>query len=172
MSFTFQSTAGASPPAGLIIEAQSEAGNAQRQTACLSGIGQVGAETQLSTSLPISAAGTPLFDSSASAGTTPFTLTLPAVVGKTTYIAGFRIDGYGATALAAVYAQLTGLDAVKTPFFPFSVPAGVTLAIPPVLFLPGRALPAYQVNQAIQLNVPAFGAGNTLFSATMWGFAL
>ena len=108
-----------------------------------------------------------VLDFSANANGT-ITLTLPAVAGKRNYVSGFEISGTGSTAGAAPYCQLVGLGAAPA-YYVIDVPAGITRGVlVSVQFT--RPLPAMAADLAIQLIVPAFGAGNALMAATLHGF--
>jgi hypothetical protein len=96
------------------------------------------------------------------------TAVLPAVASKTNYLAGFAISGSGATAASVVRATITGIGV--TWGIDIAVPAGVNLAIAPIIVTLPNPIPASAANTAITLSVPAFGAGNTDVSIAIWGF--
>ena len=92
------------------------------------------------------------------------------VAGTLVFITSLRISGLGATAATEVQAGLGGVLGT-TITYGVTVPAGVTTAIAPVVdSFGGRGLPASATGQAISLNVPAFGAGNTFAQAEVQGY--
>lgn len=124
------------------------------------------------TPIPVSQPGTDVVVASGGAAGQYF-VTLPAVAGKTLYLAGFVLTGTGATAASAPYVALTGTAAGGTLYFSFAVPAGAAAAaIVPLVVQFTRPLPASAANTAIVVNVPSFGAGNTLSSCFAHGFYL
>lgn len=112
--------------------------------------------------------GTDVVDGSSNANGS-FSVTLPAVAGKTNYVTGIIISGSGATAAAAKYAVLSGVGPYDM-YLHLTVPAGVADSSVVLNLQFAKPLPATAANQAISLLVPAFGAGNTLESAIIWGF--
>lgn len=92
--------------------------------------------------------------------------------GRMTYIAGFYVDGLGATGASVIEVSITGLLG-GTQFYEVSIPAGATVALGAaglkVEF--ARPIPASAPNTAIVVNVPSFGAGNTKASAGAHGFS-
>jgi hypothetical protein len=108
---------------------------------------------------------------SAAAGA--MTATLAAVQGETTWMTGFYVDGLGATAGSVIDVTITGLLG-GTMTMKVTIPAGATVALTDrlrFLNLP-RPIPASGPNQAIVLNVPSFGAGNTQALCGITGFHL
>lgn len=97
--------------------------------------------------------------------------TLAAAAGKRTYLAGFLIDGLGATGASVIQITFTGL-ADGDLSFRVSIPAGATTAITRLFVTFPRPLPASADNTAIVVNVPSFGAGNTAADAAAWGFRI
>lgn len=96
--------------------------------------------------------------------------TITPAAGVTAFIQSLRIEGLGATAATEVTATLTGV-AGGTISYPVSVPAGVAVPITPIEdSFPGRGLAGSAAGQAITLNLPAFGAGNTLETAEIQGY--
>lgn len=96
--------------------------------------------------------------------------TFGGAAGTTAFIQSLRITGLGATAATEVTATLTG-GLGGTINYPISVPAGVATPITPVEdTFPGRGLQASGAAVAFVLNVPAFGAGNTLAAAEIAGY--
>lgn len=109
-------------------------------------------------------------DAQASTGAAAaITATLAAVAGKRTFIAGFTVDGLGATAASVIEVTVTGVLG-GTLRRKLSVPAGVGVAIAPVVVEFERPIPASADNTAIVVNVPSFGAGNTSSVASVHGF--
>lgn len=96
--------------------------------------------------------------------------TLAATAAKTNYIAGFNIDGLGATAASVIEATITGgVGGVRR--YKVDVPAGATAALArPVRVEFSRPIAASAVNTAITLDVPSFGAGNTSAVSEVHGF--
>jgi len=117
--------------------------------------------------LPYTGVQTPVANS-ATAAATAIAPVLAAQAGKTNYIAGFEITGGGATAASVITATITGT--ATTLSYAIPIPAGVTLGINPVIvkFMP--PIPASAINTAITLNVPSFGAGNTIEAGVIHGF--
>jgi hypothetical protein len=93
---------------------------------------------------------------------------LPAVASKRNYLSGFAISGGGATAASVVRATITGIGV--TWGIDIGVPAGVDLAIAPIIISLPNPIPASAVNTAITLTVPSFGSGNTDVSVAIWGY--
>jgi hypothetical protein len=96
---------------------------------------------------------------------------LPGVSAKTTYIMGFCITAGGATAAAIVNVSLLNVI-TGTMIFNFGVPTGATLMAQPLVVLFNTPIPANAVNTAIQLSMPALGAGNTNAAVNVWGFQI
>ena len=96
--------------------------------------------------------------------------TITPAAGITAFITSLRITGMGATAAGQVTATLTGVLG-GTISYPITVPAGATVPITPVTDSFGtRGLAGSAAAQAITLNLPAFGAGNTLEVAEITGY--
>lgn len=93
---------------------------------------------------------------------------LPAVVGKTNNLSGLIINGSGATAASVVLATVTGLQG-GTLEIPVPVPAGVDLAINPIIVNFTQPLSASAADTAITVSLPALGAGNTNAAVGLWG---
>jgi hypothetical protein len=99
----------------------------------------------------------------------PLAPSIGGSAGTTAYVTGFQVTGLGATAATTVTVTLTGVLG-GTVSYPLAIPAGVTTPITPLLVIfGGRGLQASAAGQAIALNVPAFGAGNTLAQAALQG---
>lgn len=90
--------------------------------------------------------------------------------GVRTFITGFYVDGLGATAASNITVTVTGLT--NTLSFTIPIPAGVTVAlgVARLLVIFMRPIPASADNTAIVVNVPSFGAGNTVSQAGAFGF--
>jgi hypothetical protein len=97
--------------------------------------------------------------------------TLAGASSVTTYITGFEVTAGGATGAALVEVTVDGLIG-GTASFVFGVPAGVTtLATPLVVAFPAP-IPASAANTAINVTVPALGAGNTHAAVVAHGFRI
>lgn len=108
-------------------------------------------------------------DASSTGGAQANNAALPAAAGRTTYITGFEITGAGATAGQTITITVTGiLGGTKT--YKLVIPAGAGVAISPLIVEFARPIPAAAQNQAITVNVPSFGAGNTDAAVTAHGF--
>lgn len=95
--------------------------------------------------------------------------TLAAVAGKRTFIAGFTVDGLGATAASVIEVTVTGVLG-GTLRRKMSIPAGAAVAVTPLVVEFDRPLPGSADNTAIVVNVPSFGAGNTSAVVSAHGF--
>ena len=89
--------------------------------------------------------------------------------GTTVWVTGIQITGLGATGGSTIIATLTGVLG-GTISIPVVIPAGATTAITPVTMQFPGGLQASAAGQAITLNVPSFGAGNTNAEASLEGF--
>lgn len=101
------------------------------------------------------------------------TATLPAAVGKTTYITGFTVEGLGATAETIVIGTITNLStaySAGTITFPVAVPLGATVRLSLSSFF--QAIPASATNTTIVVTVPAAGAGNTNMMVAAYGYQI
>jgi len=94
--------------------------------------------------------------------------TLAGAVGKTTYLAGFTLTGLGATAAGSIQITTTGLATNLN--FTLPIPAGVTVGVTPLVVSFDPPLPASAPNTPIVVQVPSFGAGNTVASSEAHGF--
>lgn len=95
---------------------------------------------------------------------------ITAGAGLFAFLTSLRINGLGATAASVVTATLTGVQG-GTLSYPVSVPAGVTVPITPVTDTFGtRGIQSAAAGGTISLNLPAFGAGNTLELAEVSGY--
>lgn len=132
--------------------------------------GELVASLDLDAAADPAASQTPI-DSTASGGNAQQVATIAPGAGNLAFIQSLRITGLGATAAAEVTATLTGVQG-GTINYPVNVPAGVAVPIAPVEdTFPGRGLAASGVGVSIVLTLPAFGAGNTLESASIQGYA-
>lgn len=95
--------------------------------------------------------------------------TMPAVVGKTNYLAGFQLSGGGATAATVVQLTITGLLG-GTLTYNVPVPAGATLGLQPIVYQFYPPLPASGPNTPIVVSCPSLGAGNLHSSLNVQGF--
>jgi len=109
---------------------------------------------------------------SAQVGAAANNQTLPAVAGRRTYIAGFTVDGLGATGASIINVTITGVLG-GTITYTLSIPAGVGAQLAAPLRIEfSRPIPASADGTAIVVNVPSFGAGNTQANASAHGFQL
>lgn len=131
--------------------------------------GELVAEIGLGAGFDPVASQTPAAQSS-SGGNAAQVASIGGVAGTTAFVQTMRITGEGATAGSTVVATLTGVLG-GTISYPVTVPAGATVVITPVFDSFGtRGLQASATGQAIALNLPAFGAGNTLEEASITGY--
>lgn len=113
-------------------------------------------------------------DFAGNVGTTPVALSIPAAVGKFSYICGVSALNNGATAAAPnAVLTITGLagGSTYTFSFPFAAVGTITLFSgligAPVSFNP--CLPGNAINTAVTVNV-AVEAGNTATDVNIWGY--
>lgn len=99
------------------------------------------------------------------------TATLPAAVGKTTYLAGVDFSGAGATASGVAGMSISGLLG-GTLLVLVPVPAGSTVSITPGSLRFNPPIPASGVNVAISAVLSAFGAGNAAAVCSAYGYQL
>lgn len=99
------------------------------------------------------------------------TATMPAVAGKTNYVAGFSITGGGATAAALVTATLSGIAGGPLSYT-FGAPLGVAVEASPILVEFATPIPASAVNTAISISLPALGTGNTNAAVNIHGYVV
>ncbi len=99
------------------------------------------------------------------------TATLAGAAGKTTYITGFQVTGTGATGATVVTVTVTG-TITGTMNYTIAVPAGAAVGITPLVVSFASPVPASGQNQAIAVNVPSFGLGNTNVTVSAQGFQL
>lgn len=93
---------------------------------------------------------------------------LPAVAGKTNSLSGFMLSGTGATAAGTVVATITGLQG-GTLSVPVAVPAGVDAQVGPITVNLTQPIPASAADTAIEISLPALGAGSTNAAVAIWG---
>lgn len=97
-------------------------------------------------------------------------VSIVAGAGLFAFVTSLRVTGEGATAATTVIATLTGGQG-GTISYPIAVPAAVAGPITPVTDSFGtRGLQSAAMGGTITLNVPAFGAGNTLAQAQITGY--
>lgn len=113
----------------------------------------------------------PVSSSSGNVAAASAAATLAGAAAKTTYIAGFRCGGGGATAASLVNITITGLLG-GTATYTMGAVAGATLISQPVLAEFWPPIPASAVNTAIVVTMPSLGAGNTNASCNAWGYQL
>lgn len=112
--------------------------------------------------------GTPVA-ASQNAGNGALGVSMPAVAGKTNFCTGFEVTSGGATAGSLIQIALSGV--IGGPFpYAYSIPAGATLDARPLFVEFNPPLPATGQNVAIQLAVPAAGAGNANTCAQIHGY--
>jgi len=104
--------------------------------------------------------GTPIQASSGNVANANAVATIPAVAGKTAFLAGFQLTAGGSTGAALVIATITGLLG-GTKSYIFATPAGATLGAVPLAVVFDPPLPASAQGVAIVVTLPALGAGNT-----------
>jgi len=115
------------------------------------------------------AAGTPIQSSSGNQANVAAVVTMPAVAGKTNYLAGILITSAGATAAAVVSVTITGtLGGTITQTYVCN--AGATVGNAPLQMNFNPPIPATGPNVAITVTLPALGAGNTNATVTAFGF--
>jgi hypothetical protein len=113
--------------------------------------------------------GTQITASSGNVAAATATATLPAAVGKVTYICGFSITSAGSTGAAVVSPTITNMI-TGTMTFTYASVAGVTLANPPLIVPFTPCLPAATPNTTIPVSMPSLGAGNTNATVSAWGY--
>lgn len=113
--------------------------------------------------------GVSLVDSHTGAATA-LNCTLAKSAGKMTYLQGFAVSGLGATAAGSIQITTTGLVSELT--FTLPIPAGVTVGVTPLIVTFNPPIPASGANVDVVLNVPSFGGGSTVASASAWGYKI
>jgi len=97
--------------------------------------------------------------------------TLAAAAGRLNYLAGFTVDGLGATGASVINVTITGLLG-GTITYPVPIPAGAGVQLASPLRVEfARPIPAIAPATAIVVNVPSYGAGNTQANASAHGFS-
>jgi len=132
----------------------------------ISGIPSAGAAAGLP------AGATPVEAGSGNVANGVATASLPAAVGKTTYITGFEITSDGATAVAVVRATVGVLVGGVTEGYTYTAVAGATTQDLTLVVQYARGLPGNAVNTAISVSLPALGAGNTNAEVNAHGYQL
>jgi hypothetical protein len=97
------------------------------------------------------------------------TATIPAVAGKTAYLAGFDINGSGATSALVVAPTVTGLIS-GTRTYVYGAVAGATAMNAPLSVRFDPPIPASAANVAIAASCPALGTGAAHNSVNAYGF--
>lgn len=100
------------------------------------------------------------------------TASLPAAVGKTTYITGFEVTSDGSTAVLVVRVTVGVLVGGITEGYTYTFVAGVTTQDLTLAVEYGRGIPANVPNTAINVSLPAGGAGNTNAEVNAHGYQL
>ncbi len=118
---------------------------------------------------PYPAAATPIAAQSAVIANAVASVTLAAAASKFTYLTALQIFGTGATASTVVLATITGLLG-GTMTIPVVVPAGVGVALTPVILPFDMPLRSSAVNTAIVVSLPALGVGNLRATVNAQGF--
>lgn len=115
-------------------------------------------------------AAAPVFTLGSQAGAAAaISATVAGVAGKTSWITGFQVTGAGSTAGGVISITVTGILGGNWQF-KLAIPAGVTLGVTPLQVAFPIPYPASAQNQAITVNVPSFGAGNTDAAVSVQGF--
>lgn len=111
----------------------------------------------------------PLADSSSGAAQANNCVLTPDAQ-STAYLTGFEITGLGATAVGSIQVTLSGSNMANTPTWTVPIPAGVTVGVTPLVVSIPNGISGSKPGQALTLNVPSFGSGNTVASACAHGF--
>lgn len=114
---------------------------------------------------------TPVTASSGNVTNAVATATLPAAVGKTTYITGFSCTGSGATAALVVILTIVGVI-TGTLHYIYAAVAGAALINTPIHVTFPKPIPANALNTAITVSCPALGLGNTNNAVVAHGYQL
>ena len=99
------------------------------------------------------------------------TVTLPAAVGKTTYICGVSATGLGATGAATVLITISPLVGNVTFNFQYQMPSGNSSAAPATSGSFSPCIPANAQNTAITVSIGG-AAGNTSTQLNVYGYQL
>jgi hypothetical protein len=114
---------------------------------------------------------TPVVASSGVVANASAAAAIAAVVGKTSYLAGFQCTALGATAVGNVTVTVTGASG-GTLSYKFQFPVGVTVIAAPLIVLFDPPIAASAPNTAITVTLPAGGAGNTDAVTNAQGYQL
>ena len=99
------------------------------------------------------------------------TASLPAAVGKTTYICGLNIGGLGATGAATIQVTVSPLVGNQTMTFQYQMPSGNNSVAPVTSGSFSPCIPANAPNTAINVSVGG-AAGNTSTQVNVYGYQL
>lgn len=116
------------------------------------------------------AGAVPVEVSSGNVANAAATATLPAAVGKTTWLTGFEVTGAGATAALVVAVTVTG--PANTLTYIYAAAAGVLVENTPLLVQFPKPIPGAAANTAVVITCPALGAGNTNNAVNAHGYQL
>jgi len=116
---------------------------------------------------------TPITAVFSGADTSSATATLPAAVGKFTYICSFNVSALGATAATSVSPTIATVASGNTLTYAggFTFAAGATVGSAPLSGSFSPCLPASAVNSGITLTLPG-AAGNTSAAINLAGYQL
>src|SRR2546428_13039275 len=114
------------------------------------------------------APGVDITASSGNVAAATATATLPAAVGKVTYICGFQATSGGATAAAVVTLTVANI-AGGTMSFTYGGNTGAGIPTAPLVVPFNRCIPANPPNTTIAVSIPSLGAGNTNAPVSAWG---
>lgn len=115
---------------------------------------------------PSNPAGTATVQASTTGTTATIAATLPAAVGKYTYVCGFIITSAGATTATTRTATLSGMGTTLS----FAYLDPITAAGQGRLVMPfPTCIPASAPNTAIVLTLPGTGTGTVIASVVLWG---
>lgn len=120
---------------------------------------------------PVSQQGTPFAASSAGANAI-LNATMPAIVGRRSYVTGLQLSGDGSTAGLGVNATLTNIESVGvavTLNYAFGFPQGALVPASALAIAFSPPLPVL-LGAAAVLSLPAGGAGNTNAAIALEGF--
>ncbi len=130
-------------------------------------IGSVGIDPTKNTVAITTPGRTPASESS-TAGNTAIAASIPAVAGQYSYLSAVFLSGLGATTAATVQCNITNVlssnATSNTWTFQIAVPQGVTVPLfadGPKIINFDPPLQAKAINTQLQVNIGAFGAGNT-----------
>ncbi len=121
-------------------------------------------------------ANTPASEVSGPVGNTAIAASIPAVAGQYSYLSNVWIAGLGATTGSTVTCNITNILSSNatgnTWSFYLVVPTGATVPISngPLVYNFDPPLQSKAINTALQVNVGAFGAGNTAQTVGVSGY--